>query len=61
MSHMLDVTAQQEEILEELVTALADKGLLRIEEINDIRARATGRAWERRREFYRVDDIDTFL
>jgi len=59
MSHVQDMTAQQEEILEELITALVDKGLLRMEEINDIRARATRRTWERKREFYRVDDIDT--
>lgn len=55
---MQNMIAEYAEILEELLTALINKGILRAKEIDDIRADALRRAWDRKREFYRVKDID---
>lgn len=60
MSRMQHMIANHVEILEELFTTLINKGLLEVEEASDIRARATQRIWEKKKEFYRVDDIDKF-
>ena len=60
MSRMQHMIADHVEILEELFTTLINKGLLEVEEASDIRARAAQRIWERKKELYRVDDIDKF-
>lgn len=58
MSHMQDMIAIDTEILEELISALTNKDLLSIEEVDNIRARASERTRDRKREFYRMKDID---
>jgi len=58
MFRMQDMIAEYTEILDELVSTLTNKGLLSIEEVDHIRARALERVWDRKREFYRIKDID---
>lgn len=58
MSRMQDVIAEDAEILKELISTLTNKGLLSIEEGDHIRARALERVWDRKRDFYRMKDID---
>lgn len=58
MFRMQDMIAEDTEILDELVSTLTNKGLLSIEEVDHIRVRALERVWDRKREFYRMKDID---
>ena len=58
MTHMQHMIAGHVEILEELFTTLINKGIFGAEEADDIRARAAERVWDRKRELFRVEDID---
>ena len=58
MSRMQDVIAEDAEILRELISTLTNKGLLSIEEGDQIRARALEQSWDRKKDFYRMQNID---
>lgn len=58
MSRMQDMIAEDTEIIDELLSTLTNKGLLSLQEIDRIRAKASERVWDREREFYRMKDID---
>lgn len=58
MSNMQKIIAGNTEIIEELIARMAHKGLLEVKELDDIRAKASERIWDREREFYRLEDID---
>ncbi len=58
MSNIQTMLATDTEILEELISTLTAKNLLSIEDVNQIRLKASDRLWERKREFDRMKDID---
>ena len=58
MSRMQDLIAEDAEILRELISTLTNKDTLSIEEGDHIQTRALERVWDRKRDFYRMKDID---
>jgi hypothetical protein len=58
MSRMQDMIAEDTEIIDELLSTLKNKGLLSLEEVDSIRVKVSERVWDRKREFYRMKDID---
>jgi hypothetical protein len=60
MSRMQETVAIQAEMIEGMIAILQGKGLIKAEEIEQMRSKAADRASDRAREFFRVEDIDEF-
>jgi len=58
ISNIQDMLAETTEILGELVNTLENKGLLHTIEVEGIKSKAHDRVHDRKREFYKVHDID---
>ena len=61
MSIMQDFIARHDEIIQEMLTSLIRKGILESEEAEALRKRASERVWDKKRDFYSVEDIDEWI
>jgi len=61
MNHMQHDIAKNIESIEGLMTVLVDKGFLDPVDVESIRKKVSEGAWDRRREFYLVKELDELL
>ncbi len=61
MSRMQSAVAAQSEMVEAILETLITRKYLTHGDVAEMRKRAAERAWDRRREFFEVGDIDEFL
>jgi len=61
ISRMQSAVAAQAEMVEAMLDALITRKYLTQGDVTEMRKKAAERAWDRRREFFEVSDIDEFL